>query len=184
MRAQEHLLDWPRASSSASPVKTPAALADPCVGRDVLQHHADTSLPWSFRGPGRSPWRARRSRRSWYISARSRWHRRDPAQHHCERRAGPAARYQSRQGRAVQQDPDQGALIMDAKTPKARYARRSHRCARRTLERTLSVRAFCRRSRRATIEHVLTRRSARIMVQQSALAGVDRQRRGKNAFAN
>src|SRR4029079_18405166 len=42
---------------------------------------------------------------------RRRRHRRDHAQHHCRTRAWPARRYPGRQGRAVQQDPDQGTRL-------------------------------------------------------------------------
>ena len=45
------------------------------------------------------------------FDAHRRRHRRDPAQHHRRARAGSARRYPGRQGRAVQQDPDQGTLI-------------------------------------------------------------------------
>src|SRR4029077_19304700 len=55
------------------------------------------------------------------LDAHRRWHRRDPAQYHRRARAGSTRRYPRRQGRAVQQDPDQGALIMDV-APRARYA--------------------------------------------------------------
>ena len=44
------------------------------------------------------------------LDAHRRRHRRDLAQHHRRARAGAARRHPRRQGRAVQQDPDQGAV--------------------------------------------------------------------------
>ena len=44
------------------------------------------------------------------VDAHRRRHRRNPAQHHRRARAGAARRHPRRQGRAVQQDPDQGKI--------------------------------------------------------------------------
>ena len=51
------------------------------------------------------------------VDAHRRRHRRDPAQHHCRARAGSPGRHPRRQGRAVQQDPDQGKIGL---APRAR----------------------------------------------------------------
>ena len=92
------------------------------------------------------------------LDAYRRRHRRNLAQHHRRARAGPARRHPRRQGRAVQQDPDQGAMTMDAKTPKPRYPTEDRiGVLEELLGERYSVRAFLPQPvPRETIEHVLT----------------------------
>ena len=86
------------------------------LGRDAAGHRELCD------GSGRRGRRADRRRRGnrarpvpadaaqFAVDAHRRRYRRNPAQHHRRARAGPARRHPRRQGRAVQQDPDQGAM--------------------------------------------------------------------------
>ena len=78
------------------------------------------------------------------FDAHRRRHRRDPAQHHRRARARPARRYPGRQGRAVQQDPDQGTMIMPDTAAKVPGSRHSTEERIGVLEELLGERYSCR----------------------------------------
>ena len=95
------------------------------------------------------------------VDAYRRRHRRNPPQHHRRARARPARRHPGRQGCAVQQDSDQGALNMPDAAKKTPAGLHSIEERIGVLEELLDERYSCRAYRpepvpRPTIDRILT----------------------------
>ena len=124
------------------------------------------------------------------VDPHRRRHRRDPAQHHRRARARPARRHPRRQGRAVQQDPDQGTMNMadaadEAAGQPVQRSRNGSACSRNCSASAIRAAPSCRDAGAARDHRACADGGAahRVVVQQPALAGPDRERRGQGTLS-